>query len=234
MAQFTLTSDNDPFLHVSLRRGESITCESNSMVMMEANLELAGEMNGGFLNAMVRSFANDESFFQQRITASHGDGDCLLAPVMPGGMEILEVGEVQYKLSDGAFVASTDGVDMELQRQSLGTALFGGTGGFVIAQTRGRGQLAVSGFGTLFTIEVSPGAPMTIDNGHVVAWDSRLNYELSLSTKRSAGMLSNLVNSFTGGEGVVLKFSGSGKVVLCSRNQSGFVNWLKSFVTPSN
>lgn len=234
MATFTVTSEYDPFLHVSLRRGESITCESNAMVMMESNLELSGEMNGGLLNAVVRSFANDESFFQQRITASHGDGDCLLAPVMPGGIEVLEVGATQYYVSDGAFMACSSSVDMELKTQSLGTAIFGGTGGFVIAQTRGQGSIAVNGFGTIFTIEVSPDSPMTIDNGHVVAWDSRLNYEPGLSTKRGGGMLGSLINSFTGGEGVVLKFSGHGKVVLCSRNKSGFINWLKSFISPTN
>lgn len=230
MATFTVTSEYDPFLHVRLSQGESITCESNAMVMMENNLELVGEMNGGLLNAVVRSFANDESFFQQRITANHGAGDCLLAPITPGGIEILEVGATQYYISDGAFVACSSTVDMELKTQSLGAAIFGNTGGFVIARTRGEGQVAVNGFGTIFTIEVSPDSPMTIDNGHVVAWDSRLHYEPGVSTRRGGGMLGSLLNSFTGGEGVVLKFSGSGKVVLCSRNKGGFINWLKSFI----
>ncbi|MFC2503748.1 MAG: AIM24 family protein, partial [Cardiobacterium sp.] len=40
MPVFTPTGELDPFLHVSLRRGESIYCESDAMVMMEANLEL--------------------------------------------------------------------------------------------------------------------------------------------------------------------------------------------------
>ena len=48
MPRFTITGDNDPFLHVSLARGESISCESGAMVMMEANLDLSGRMQAAF------------------------------------------------------------------------------------------------------------------------------------------------------------------------------------------
>ena len=34
MPVFTVTGDNDPFLHVSLRHGESISCESDAMVIV--------------------------------------------------------------------------------------------------------------------------------------------------------------------------------------------------------
>lgn len=83
MPVFTITGDVDPFLHVSLRRGESISCESDAMVMMEDTLDLTGRMQGGFLQAMMRRLANGESFFQQHIQAVRGDGDCLLSPSLP-------------------------------------------------------------------------------------------------------------------------------------------------------
>ncbi len=35
MPTFTVTGEIDPFLHVSMRRGEKIYCESGAMVMME-------------------------------------------------------------------------------------------------------------------------------------------------------------------------------------------------------
>ena len=235
MPRFTITGDNAPFLHVSLARGESISCESGAMVMMEANLDLSGRMQGGFWSALTRRLANGESFFQQHIEAVRGDGDCLLAPTMPGSIEILEVGATQYKISDGAYLAASSGVQVTAQMQSLGSALFARTGGFFIGQSSGSGQLAVNGFGTLFTLEVTADKPVTIDNGHVVAWDSRLNYEPSVTTSRnSGGLLGNLVNSVTSGEGVVLKFSGNGKVILCSRNSDNFGSWIRSLVGPGS
>lgn len=226
MAVFTITGDVDPFLHVSLRRGESISCESDAMVMMEEALDLTGRMQGGLLQAMMRKLTNGESFFQQHIKAVRGDGDCLLSPNLPGAMQILDVGKVQYCISDEAYVAATDGVQVTAQMQSLGTALFGGTGGFFIGRSSGNGQLVVSGFGAIFSIDVSPEKNVIIDNGHVVAWDSSLHYELSTSTSQGQGLLNSLVNSVTSGEGLVLKFSGRGQVIVCSRNRSGFLTWL--------
>lgn len=226
MPTFTILGEDDPFLHVSLKQGESIFCESDAMVMMEANLDLASSMQGGILQAAMRRLANGESFFQQRIEAKRGDGDCLLSPTMPGAMEILDIGARQFNLSDGAYVAASAEVQVTARMQSIGNALFAQTGGFLIGVSSGVGQLAVSGFGSIFTIEVNPGKDIVVDNGHVVAWDSSLRYELSLATSQSRGLLGNLVNSVTSGEGVVLKFSGQGKVILCSRNRSGFLQWL--------
>ena len=228
MPVFTVTGDNDPFLHVSLRHGESISCESDAMVMMESNLDLTGRIQGGILGALARRLANGESFFQQHIKATRGDGDCLLAPTLPGAIEVLDVGAVQYKIADGAYMAATEGVEVTAQMQNVGAALFGSTGGFLIGQTSGSGQVAVTGFGTLFTLDVTPNNPITIDNGHVVAWDSRLNHQISLSTNQERGLLGNIVNSMTSSEGVVLKFSGSGKVIICSRNAGSFSAWVSS------
>jgi uncharacterized protein (AIM24 family) len=76
MPKFTVTGDVDPFLHVSLAQGEKIYCESDAMVMMEASLDLKGKITGGIGSAIMRRFANGESFFQQHIEAVRGDGDC--------------------------------------------------------------------------------------------------------------------------------------------------------------
>ena len=234
MPTLTLTGDIDPFLHVSLRRGESIFCESDAMVMMEDNLDLTGQMQGGFLQSVMRRLANGESFFQQKITATRGDGDCLLSPQMPGGMQILEVGQTQYCISDESYVAATENVNVTAQMQNIGTAIFGDNGGFFIGRSSGQGQLVVSGFGSIFTIDVTPDKPILIDNGHVVAWDAQLHHEISASTNQNSGFFSNLVNSVTSSEGIILKFSGKGKVVLCSRNRTSLFEYLATKIRPNS
>jgi uncharacterized protein (TIGR00266 family) len=226
MPVFTITGDVDPFLHVSMRQGEKIYCESGAMVMMEAALDLKGKISGGIGAALMRRFANGESFFQQHIEAVRGDGDCLLSPTLPGAMQTLDVGQQQYMLSDGAFVAATSGVELKVRTQSLGNALFAGSGGFFITETSGVGQAVVSGFGSISQLEVEPGRDVIIDNSHVVAWDSALRYEISVTTGGNSGFLSNLVNSQTSGEGVVLRFSGKGKILICSRNSASLQAWL--------
>ena len=230
MTVFTSTGDVDPFLHVSLTKGDQIYCESDAMVMMEATLDLKGSMNGGLVSAVMRRMANGESFFQQRIEAVRGDGDCLLSPVLPGALEIIDVGTRQYFLNDGAFVAATSGTEMKVRMQNIGNALFAQSGGFFIMETSGRGQVVVSGFGSMFQLEVTPGKDMIIDNSHVVCWDSTLHYEISVTTAGSGGiggMIGNMINSVTSGEGIVLRFSGAGKIYVCSRNRDSFVEWMQ-------
>lgn len=225
MPVFTVTGDVDPFLHVAMRRGEMIYCESDAMVMMESTLELKGKMRGGLGAALMRTFANGESFFQQHIEATGGDGDCLLSPVLPGAMQVIDCGPRQYLLSDGAFVAASSSIDLRVRTQSLGNALFAQSGGFFVTETAGSGQVVVSGFGSMSVLDVEPGKDVIIDNSHVVCWDSGLRYEISMTTNRSSGFLGNLVNSQVSGEALVLRFSGQGKVYVCSRNRQAFQRW---------
>jgi uncharacterized protein (TIGR00266 family) len=235
MTVFTITGEVDPFLHVSMQQGDKLYCESGAMVMMEANLELKGRMTGGLGSALMRRFTNGESLFQQHIEAVRGDGDCLLSPALPGGMEVIEVGATQYLLNDGSFVAATSGTEMKVRTQSLGNALFAQSGGFFVMETAGKGQVVVSGFGSMFSLDVEPGKDLVIDNAHVVCWDSTLHYELSVATRSSGGglggMLGNIVNSATSGEGIVLRFSGRGKVFVCSRNPASFARLMNKAVT---
>ncbi|WP_317204962.1 TIGR00266 family protein, partial [Janthinobacterium sp.] len=230
MPTFTTTGDVDPFLHVALKQGEKIYCESDAMVMMETALDLRGRMTGGIGSAIMRRFANGESFFQQHIEAVRGDGDCLLSPMLPGAIEVVDVGARQYLLNDGAFVAATSGTEMKVRTQSLGNALFAQSGGFFVMETSGSGQVVVSGFGSMFQLDVTAGKDVVIDNSHVVCWDSSLRYEVSVTTGAAGGggiggFIGNIVNSVTSGEGIVLRFSGNGKVYVCSRNRDAFLKW---------
>ena len=55
---------------------------------------------------------------------------------------------------------------------------------------------------------------------------------LSAATNANRGFLGNLVGSVTSGEGMVLKFSGQGQVLVCSRNKESFLAWLASKISP--
>ncbi|ADC63502.1 TIGR00266 family protein [Allochromatium vinosum] len=222
MPVFTVTGEIDPFLHVSLRKGERIFCESGAMVMMEEPLQVKGQMRGGFGRALLRRLANDESFFQQEIEAVGGDGDCLLSPNLPGAIELLDVTpNSPYTLSDSSFLAAESGVEINPRLNTVGGGLFGGTGGFVIMEAVGHGKLAVSGFGSIFSLEVTPGRDIVIDNNHAVAWSSNLLYEVGMP-RTGGGFFGSIVNSVTSGEGLVIRFRGQGKVVICSRNKAIF------------
>ena len=140
MVTFTTVGENDPLVKVDLRQGESVWSEADAMVMMDKTLDLTGRMQGGLLQAAMRRLTNGESFFQQEITASRGDGICLLAPKLPGAVKILDVGSVQYRVSDQAYLAASSEVSLTARAQKIGAAIFGSTGGFFVGETSGTGS----------------------------------------------------------------------------------------------
>lgn len=227
MTTMTVSRSIDPLVSVRLEKGDCVYAERNSMVSMDGGLALTGRARGGFFTALSRKILNDETFFQQKIEAVDGPGEVLLTPTLPGDVVLIETGERQYMISDGAYLANTDGVELESTIQSLGRALLGDSGGLFVLSTKGRGTVAVSGFGSMRPIDLTDGQSVYVDNGHLVAWDTQLKYELAMNTAKQ-GFFGKLLHSQTSGEGIVLKFSGTGRLYLCSRNRGGFVDWMLS------
>jgi uncharacterized protein (TIGR00266 family) len=233
MSTFSLLEGRDPLLSIELAHGEKVIAESNAMVMHDGGVSIEGGMNGGVMSALFRSVANNESFFVQNITGINprGLGNIMLAPQLPGDIHVLDVSETEsYFINEGCFMASDASVDMTNQlNSSLGSALFGDTGGFVVMKTKGRGKVAVSGFGQIIVVDVNPGEEIVIDNGHLVAWSEGLTHELSTASSRS-GMFGRLLSTATSGEFAVLKFRGKGKILVASRNQKSFETYIQSFI----
>jgi len=111
--------------------------------------------------------------------------------------------------------------------------MFGQTGGFFICEASGVGKLAVSGFGSSFVLDVEPGKDIIIDNAHVVAWDSALHHEISVTTQTIQRLFRAAGEQCYQRRSMVLKFSGKGKVIICSRNRENFISWLLKGM-PSN
>ena len=141
MVRFEVEGGVDPLLLVRLEKGDAVATESNAMVAMDRSLTLKGKTRGGFFGSIARKFLNEETFFQQWVEAEDEPGEVMLAPNLPGDVRILDVGDRQYCLSDGAFLASTSEVGITTKAQGLGRALFGGNGGFFIMATEGRGRV---------------------------------------------------------------------------------------------
>ena len=141
---------------------------------MDNTLELKGKAQGGALNSLKRAVFQGESLFQQHSAATGGAGKVMLSPEIPGDIKLLDVGAQQYRLSDGAFLASSASVAIESKSQSAGKALFGGTGGFFIMETSGQGTLAMSAFGSMHEIDVAADKELILDNGQLVGSSANL------------------------------------------------------------
>jgi uncharacterized protein (TIGR00266 family) len=216
-------------LQVDLMPGDAIVAESDAMVMSDAGVSIEGKLQGGLMSSLARRLFSEETLFQQHIKADKGrPGQVFLAPALPGDIEIIEVGERQFFLNSGCFVASDAevGATQRLNTSVLGS-FFGDTGGFVVMRTEGRGKLCLSAFGQIVQVEVKPGDDVLVDNGHVVAWETSLDYKISTASSKR-GLLGRMVSTAMSGEFLVTRFSGNGHLYVSSRNLTAFQSYLKA------
>lgn len=212
-------------LEVELAKGESIKAESGAMVSMDANIELTGNAEGGILGGLGRMLAG-EKFFLQTITAKDKTGKVMLAPTMLGNIQEIELnGETLNVQKDGFFAGETD-LKISAKMQNLARGLFSGEGFFVL-KISGTGKLFVSSFGGIVKIDVPKNTEYIVDNSHIVAWPDSMEFKIEKATK-------SWLNSFTSGEGLVVRFKGPGTVYIQTRNSRSFGAWIKQFIPLKN
>ena len=82
----------------------------------------------------------------------------------------------------------------------------------------GTGKVFLSSYGAIHQVDLAPGQRYTVDTGHMVAFDEGTGYKV----KRVGGLKSTLFS----GEGLVVEFTGPGRVLVQSRSPEAFLSWL--------
>ncbi|MFV0362900.1 MAG: AIM24 family protein [Suipraeoptans sp.] len=131
------------------------------------------------------------------------------------------MGQEQWRINDSAFLACDGSVGYDLKKQSFGRAIFGGTGGFFVMETKGSGTMLLNAYGDLFEIVLDGSKPFIADNTHVVAWSNTLSYDLKIASGTFG---------FTSGEGIVNEFRGVGRVILQSRNVQSLAEMVQPYI----
>lgn len=206
-------------LTVALEPGESILVESGAMTRMSREMNLKTRLVGGVFRGLMRKVFGGESFFLGEYRAERG-GWIGLAPTLPGTVlhERVEGGR-ELVLTSGSFLACTPDIDMRTRFGGL-RSLFSGEGAFQLRCT-GEGDVWFTGYGGVHERRLENGS-LRVDTGHVVAWDATLDYGI-----RGMGGLKQTLFS---GEGLVLEFSGTGRVWLQTRNLAGTAGWLTPYL----
>jgi len=228
MKYTTTQSTAFPLVEVTLASGEEIQIERGCMVYHTGDVSLEGKMNssggglGGLVKAVGRSIVSGESMFITRAKGLNDGARIALAPGMPGAIRELTLGENQWHIRDQAFFACDASVSYEIKRQSVGKALFGGTGGFFIMETRGTGSMLIASYGDLIEITLDGSQPFVIDNTHVVAWTTTLDYDIKVASGTFG---------FTTGEGLVNSFNGRGSVFIQTRNIESLAGVIQPYIS---
>ncbi len=207
-----------PVVVASLEQNEVIRAESGAMVYMDATIDVEGKAQGGMLKGLGR-MVTGESFFLQTLKASRGKGKVMLAPTNLGNIAEIQMTGKTWFLEKGAFLCSETGVTTSVKSQGLGKAFFSKEGLFII-RAEGHGKLFISAFGSLHKLELN-NEEVIIDNGHMVAWEDSLQYNLEKASK-------GLISSFTSGEGLVARVKGTGAIYIQTRNPDSFLSLVRT------
>lgn len=207
---------------VTLAPGEQLRAESGAMMATSSGIGVESSTQGGVLKGLKRSFLGGESLFVTTFTAPaaggwvdvahHLAGDIIQAPVRP---------DSPLSITRGCWLASAAGIELDTKWGGFKN-LFGGEGGFLV-RASGEGTALMACYGALDTIELADGESVTIDTGHVVAFDPTVKSQIR---KVTTGMIQTMKS----GEGLVFDFTGPGWVMTQSRNPSALEAWIRQLM----
>ncbi|MEE2829329.1 MAG: TIGR00266 family protein [Myxococcota bacterium] len=202
---------------VQLEADETVIAEGGAMVSMDSHVTVetsAGKKGDGALTGLVKGLKRmvaGESFFQNRFTASGKPGHVTFAPVYQGDIVVEELAQTTLFLQSTAFLCSGVGVDVDAKWGGAKT-FFGGDG-LVMLKATGSGPIIFNSFGAIKPINID--GEFIVDTGHIVAFDEGLNFSVN---RFGGGWKSFLF----GGEGLVCRFSGRGRLWIQTRNPVEF------------
>jgi uncharacterized protein (TIGR00266 family) len=201
---------------VHLAAGESVRAEAGAMMATSFGIEVESSTEGGLVKGLKRSVLGGESMYVSRFTADDGGGWVDVAASLPGDVVAIDV-DGAVNLARGAWLCSSDGVEIDTQWGGMKN-LMGGEGGFLVRAT-GSGQVLASCYGAIDVVDLAEGERLVLDSGHMVAFGDGLDYTTRNVTQ-------GFVQSIKSGERLVFEFVGPGRLWTQSRNPKELSLWL--------
>ncbi len=178
----------------------AVTLEAGQLHYMLGQIQMTAE--GPSLGGLAKSFLTKEKAVRPVYS---GSGEIYLEPTF-GELNIMEIrpGET-WVLDKGAYVASDQGIAIDMQTNPAFRGMLGGEGWFQ-TQVSGQGKVIYWSPGPVERIEIQ-GQTLTVDGSFAVARTGSLEYRVEKATK-------GLFKSWVSGEGLVSTFRGYGAVML--------------------
>lgn len=209
-------------LKIRLRAGEEVQVETSAMAAHDTTLVMKTRLRGGLLRSLGRGLGG-ESVLVNTFRAEHGPGELVVAPGQMGDIVHHRLGAVPVLLQRGAFVASSS--EVSVTGKWAGFRGFFSGEGLVLLRATGQGDLFFNSYGAVIAIDVTD--DYIVDTGYVVAFEDSLDYEVSVMPGLGIGQK---VKSFVfGGEGLVCRFRGQGRLWIQTRAVAPFIRFVHPF-----
>lgn len=203
---------------------EELVAEAGSMVAMSSHLDVNTTLRkgkgGGVFGGLKRMMAG-ESLFLSVFRSGTQAAEIYLAPKLMGDILPYQMTGTELVVQSTGYLASTPGIDIELGFQGL-KSVFSGESIFWLTAS-GTGLVLLSAFGAVYEIDVD--GEYIVDTGHIVAFEKTLNFSIT-----KAG--SSWIGAFLGGEGLVCKFQGKGRLFCQTHNPGAFGRLVGSKLPP--
>ena len=210
-------------LTIELDSGESIKAETGAMVA-QAGVDMKTGMGGGGLFGGIRRMIGSESFFLNTFTGVGSGGWVSLAPPSPGDIGSFDLSPGQNLfIQSSSFLACTENVETDASFQGFRGFFSGESLFFIRAYAEsGMGAVYYNSYGAIKQVAVEPDRELVVDTGHLVAFSDDVEY--------SIGKVGGIGSLIAGGEGLVMRFRGSGHVWVQSRNLASLADKLAPFL----
>ncbi len=153
--QYQILKEPMAILDIQMRSSEKITAESGAMVYMKGDIEIQTRTReGGFLKKIKVTALGGESFFVNDYIA-HGDCSIGLTGPPLGDIVRLDVDSGSgFIVQSGSYVASTQGVTLDIQWQGFTKGLFGSE--FFMLKATGQGDLFLNAYRGIIHKQLAP------------------------------------------------------------------------------
>ena len=208
---------------IYLQEGQKVFAEPSAMASMSPTIALKAGFKGGLGRTLGRALGG-ESMIINTFTADRGPGEVTFAAGATGDATHYTLTGGTLMLQRGAFMLHSAGVEVTGKWQGA-KGFFSGEG-LVLLKASGDGEIFFNSYGAILSVDVTD--EYIVDTGYVVAFEDTLNFNISvLPGLRGGG--SSLKTLFFGGEGLVCRFSGQGRVWIQTRHTQSFLSWVNPF-----
>ncbi len=212
---------------INLQEGQKVFAEPSAMASMTPTVTLKAGFKGGLGKTIGRALGG-ESMIINTFTADNGPGEVTFAAGAMGDAAHYALTGNTLMLQRGAFMLHSDGVEVTGKWQGA-KGFFSGEG-LVLLKASGEGDIFFNSYGAILSVDVTD--EYIVDTGYIVAFEDTLNYNISVLPGLRGG--SKLKTLFFGGEGLVCRFSGQGRVWIQTRHAQSFLSWANPFRPSKN
>ncbi|HLO49780.1 MAG TPA: TIGR00266 family protein [Kamptonema sp.] len=208
-------------LRLDLKANETVFVESGAMAAMDSCIKMKSKVQGGLMKGIGRMLGG-ESLFISEFTAQGKPGQLFVSPGVPGDIQHYYLNGNSLMVQSSGFVASSPNITIDTKFQGV-KGFFSGESLFLIKAT-GKGDFWFSSYGAI--VEIPIDGDYVVDTGYIVAFEDTLNYNVEMMGGLS---FKSLKTGILGGEGLVCRFQGQGRLWVQSRNLFPLLNFLNPF-----